>query len=143
MKRAIKKFLIKNERLCENLNRSQKFYYFGILFSLLAVFWWLTPLKDIYLTALFTAAILLTFAVISDILIVYGKLWGTHIGKGFVLIFYAAATNLAYALASQLVNEVVRYESANLVYATNFVAVMLIPLFILASTFIIFFVLFM
>lgn len=143
MKRKIKKLLIKNERLCENLNRSQKFYYFGILFSLLAAFWWLTPFNDIFLAGLFSAGLLLTIAVISDILSVYKKIWGTNIGKGFILVLYAGATNLAYAISTQIINEIVKYESVKLVYATNFVAVMLIPFFIVAATFVVFFILFM
>lgn len=142
MKRKIKKLLIKNERLCENLNRSQKFYYFGLLFSLLAVLWWLTPFNEIFLAGLFSAGLLLTFAVISDILSVYKRIWTTNIGKGFILVVYAGATNLAYALSSQIINEIVKYETVKLVYATNFVAVMLIPLFIVVATFVVFFILF-
>ena len=143
MKRKLKKFLVRNERLCENLNRSQKFYYWGVLLAVLAGFWWLTPFNDIFLAALFAAGFLLTCAVISDILIVYKKIWETNIGKGLILVLYAAATNLAYALSSQLVNEVIGYESAQLTYTTNFVAVMLIPLFVVVATFIVFFVLFL
>lgn len=143
VKRNLRKFLICNERLCENLNRSQKFYYWGVVFSVLAGFWWLTPLNDVFMAALFAAGFLLTCAVISDILSIYKKIWGTNIGKGFILVLYAAATNLAYGLSAQLVNEIIRYESAQLTYATNFVAVMLIPLFVVAATFIVFFILFL
>jgi hypothetical protein len=143
MKQNLRKFLIRNERLCENLNRSQKFYYWGVVLAALAGFWWLTPFNEIFIAALFTAGFLLTCAVISDILSIYKKIWETNIGKGFILVLYAAATNLAYALSVQFVNEIIRYESAQLTYTTNFVAVMLIPLFVVAATFIVFFILFL
>ncbi|MEC8525036.1 MAG: hypothetical protein VXZ24_12435 [Pseudomonadota bacterium] len=104
----------KNQALCGKLNRSQKFYYFGFVFGLLAAFWCVTPFSQIFLSVFIAAGLLLTCGVASDILIVYRKVWETNIGKGLILVIYAAATNFAYALSSQIVNEIVTFESSNL-----------------------------
>nr|WP_152029927.1 hypothetical protein [Pseudomonas sp. LPH1] len=132
----------KNQALCNKLNRSQKLYYFGFIFGLLAAFWYATPFSEIFLSVFIAAGLLLTCGVASDILIVYKKVWGTNIGKGLILVIYAAATNFAYALSSQIVNEIVTFESSKLIYSTNLVAVMLLPLFVLAFTYLIFAVIF-
>jgi len=129
-----RKFYDKNQILCSKLNRSQKFYYFGFVFGLLAAFWYVTPFSKIYFSVFITAGLLLSCGVASDILIVYKKVWETNIGKGLILVIYAAATNFAYALSSQIVNEIVTFESSKLIYSINLVAVMLLPLFILAFT---------
>ena len=132
----------KNQALCGKLNRSQKFYYFGFVFGLLAAFWCVTPFSQIFLSVFIAAGLLLTCGVASDILIVYRKVWETNIGKGLILVIYAAATNFAYALSSQIVNEIVTFESSKLIYSINLVAVMLLPLFVLAFTYLVFAVIF-
>jgi hypothetical protein len=132
----------KNQALCGKLNRSQKCYYFGFVFGVFALFWYFTPFTDIFKSAFIVAGLLLTCAVASDILIIYKKVWETNIGKGFVLVLYAAATNFAYALSTQVVNEILTFESSKLIYSINLVAVMLLPLFVLAFTYLAFAVIF-
>lgn len=122
---------VKTQDLCERLSRSQKFYFFGVVFTFIALFCYITPFEPAFFSVFITAGALFSFGAASDILLVYKKIWDTVIGKGLVLIIYAAATNVSYALASQVVNEIVAFESSKLIYATNFVAVMLIPLFAL------------
>lgn len=142
-KRILRKLFVQNERLCENLNRSQKLYYFGVVFLLLAGFWWLTRFTDIALAVLSLSGIFFTLAIISDIDSVYKKIWNINIGKGLILLVYAITTNLAYAIAAQFITEVVKYDPVKLVFAINFVAVLLVPLFIAAASFVIFFMFFM
>lgn len=137
-----RRFYERNQALCSKLNRSQKFYYFGFIFALLAVFWYVTPFSEIFLSVFIAAGLLLTCGVASDILIVYKKVWETNIGKGLILVIYAASTNFAYALSSQIVNEIVTFESSKLIYSINLVAVMLLPLFVLAFTYLVFAVIF-
>lgn len=85
----------------------------------------------------FTSIILL-FGIISDLLIIYKKIWRTNIGKGTILIIYAVATNLAYAFASMIINEITMFNSSSLIYSLNLVAIMLIPMLILLLSFLIF-----
>lgn len=134
----LRKYYEKNQVLCGKLNRSQKFYYFGFFLGLLGVFWCITPFTKIYFSVFIAAGLLFTFGVVSDILVVYKKVWDTNIGKGLILVIYAAATNFAYALSSQIVNEIVTFESSKLIYSINLVAVMLLPLFVLALTYLVF-----
>lgn len=137
-----KRIYDKNQALCGKLNRSQKFYYFGFVFGLLAAFWYITPFSEIFLSVFIAAGLLLTCGVASDILIVYKKVWESNVGKGLILVIYAAATNFAYALSSQIVNEILTFESSKLIYSINLVAVMLLPLFALVFTYLVFAVIF-
>ena len=88
------------ETISEKLNRSQLFYLAGIVFGVLATFWYLTPFYDIFRTAFLASGTLLMCALISDLLIIYKKVWDTIIGKGCLLLVYAASTNVAYAIAN-------------------------------------------
>lgn len=132
----------KNQALCGKLNRSQKFYYFGFVFVFLAVLWYFTPFTPIFRSIFIISGLLFTLGVASDILIVYKKVWKTNLGKGLILIIYAIATNFAYALSSQIVNEILTFESSKLIYTINLVAVMLLPLFALALTYFVFAIIF-
>ena len=105
---------------------------------MLSIFWCLTSFYDIFLTAAVVCGLLLTFGVVSDSLIVYKTVWETTLGKASILLAYAFLTNIAFALASSKVNEIVGFETSGLIYTTNFVVVLLIPFFILASTYMIF-----
>ena len=131
IKRHLRKFVFKNERLCEKLNRSQKFYYWGIVLIFLSLFWLLISVVEISFIVLCVAIACLSCGVISDILIAFHKTWNTSIGKGMILIMYAALTNVAYAASSQFVNILIQYDSSALIYTTNFVAVLLIPFFLI------------
>src|SRR5690606_3339533 len=75
-------------------------------------------------------ALLLSAGVISDFLSVYQRLWSVVIGKGLILLSYYLATTTAFALAVQILNEIVRYETAGIPYAVSFVAVLLVPMFV-------------
>jgi len=122
------------ETTCERLNRSQLFYLVGIVFGILAVFWHLTPFHDIFLTAIWASGLLLTCGLISDLLAIYKTVWDTIIGKGSLLLVYAASTNVAYAMAARIVNELVKFDTSTLTYSVNLVAVLLAPAFILLGT---------
>lgn len=130
----LKSKLERFEGTCEKLNRSQLFYSSGVVFGLLAAFWYLTPFHDIFTTAFWTSGILFTCALISDLLAIYQKVWSTVIGKGFLLLVYAASTNVAYAMAARVVNELVKFDTSTLTYTVNLVAVLLAPLLILFGT---------
>jgi len=124
--------------VCESLNRSQKFYFFGAMTAVFSAIWWMTPAKDVFISGVVFCGVLLTLGVISDVLALYKVVWDTTLGKAILLLSYFFSTNIAYALASRIVNEVVGFETSGLSYAVNFVAVLLVPLFIFASTAIIF-----
>lgn len=131
-----------NQALCEQLNRSQKFYYFGFIFCVLSIFWYITPFTQIFLSTFIFTGFLLSCGVASDILIVYKRMWATNLGKGLILVIYATATNFAYAFSSQIVNEILAFDSSKLIYSLNLVAVMLLPLFVLALTYLVFAIIF-
>lgn len=128
----------KHFNLCGRLNKSQKLYYFGALFAALSGIGWFIPVKGVFLVAVAIWMVLWCAAVATDILAVYQKVWDTILGKAVLLLVYALLTNFAYAIASQMVNDIVQYQSASLVYAINYVAVMLTPLFIFVSTYLTF-----
>lgn len=119
------------ESTSERFNRSQLFYLVGIVFGILAAFWYLTPFHDIFRTMAWTSGLLLTCGLISDLLAIYKTVWDTIIGKGSLLLVYAASTNVAYAMAARVVNELVKFDTSTLTYTVNLVAVLLAPAFIL------------
>lgn len=88
------------------------------------------------------SGLLFVAGVVSDLLFVYTKVWATTLGKALLLLVYALATTVAYAIAAQLVNEVVAFESSKLSNAVAFVAILLVPLFIFLSTYVLFALLF-
>ncbi|WP_159070095.1 hypothetical protein [Neisseria animaloris] len=79
--------------------------------------------------------------VISDTLVIYNKIWSTLIGKAFLLIIYALGTTIAYGLSGQIVNEIIQFDTSAMTRTINFVAILLIPLFIFIILAIIFVIL--
>lgn len=128
----------KLQYLCANLNRSQRFYFFGTFVLILAAFWWTTPFSQIFTTAVILAGSLLVAGVVSDLLFIYSKVWATTIGKSVLLLLYALLSTVAYALAAQVVNEIVAYDSSKLNYTVTFVAILLVPIFIFGAIYVIF-----
>lgn len=126
--------LEKFEGICEKLNRSQRFYVVGLVFGMLSAFWYITPFQGLFRTTFWISGVFFTCALISDLLAIYQKVWGAVIGKGFLLLVYAASTNLAYAAAARIINELVKFDTSTLTYTVNFVAVLLAPLLIFFGT---------
>lgn len=124
--------------ICEKLNRSQRFYLWGFVFGGLAGFWYITPFTDIFFTAAITSGILLACGIISDLLLLYKAAWETAIGRGLLLLLLAFATNLAYSASSRLVNELVKFDTSGLTYTVNFVAFLLVPVFVFIGTSVVF-----
>ncbi|WFE71014.1 hypothetical protein P8S55_14665 [Halomonas sp. M1] len=124
--------------ICEKFNRSQRFYLLGFVFSVLAAFWYVTPFNDIFFTALVASGIFLTFGIVSDLLLLYKVVWETIIGRGLLLLLLAFATNLAYSVSSRLVNELVMFDTSSLTYTVNFVAFLLVPVFVFIATSVVF-----
>ena len=136
------KFIAFSSHLCAKLNRSQKYFYIGTLFFILTLtLYFLIPIKDWLILWKLTSAILF-FGVISDLLLIYNKVWNTNIGKGIILIIYAFTTNLAYTFSSMVINDIVKFQSSAFTYSLNFVAVMFIPILLLLLSTLIFGILF-
>lgn len=111
--------------------------------ALPTIFLWLTPFNSSFVSSLFLSGLLFVLGVISDLLYVYAKVWGTTIGKALLLLLYVTISTVAYALSAQIVNEVVGFEpSKQLSYAVTFVAILLVPFFVFAATYILFAIIF-
>ena len=128
----------KTQGLCANLNRSQKFFFFGAVAAAMAVVWWITPFRQPFLSLIILGGLLFVGGVVSDLLFIYSKVWATTLGKALLLLVYALATTAAYALAAQVVNEVVAFESSKLSNAVAFVAILLVPLLVFGFTYVLF-----
>src|SRR5690606_16551186 len=94
------------QTLCSDLNRSQKFFFFGALLGLIALLWRVTPFDKAFLSVAILSGLLLVSGVISDLLSIYARTFSTTLGKGVLLLLYSLATTTAYALATQIVNQV-------------------------------------
>lgn len=125
-------------RICEQLNRSQRFYLWGFVFGVLAGLLYITPFTEIFVTAAITSGILLACGIASDLLLLYRAVWETVIGKGLLLLLFAFATNLAYSASSRVVNELVKFDTSSLTYTVNFVAFLLVPIFVFIGTSVVF-----
>ncbi|WP_151716028.1 hypothetical protein [Acinetobacter sp. TUM15071] len=67
----------------------------------------------------------------------------TTIGKSLLILLYVLLTTLTYAIADQIVNSIVAFDSSGLSSSTNtFVSILLVPLVILVVTSILFLILF-
>jgi hypothetical protein len=75
------------------------------------------------------AAVLLFFGFIAlhDVLRWYRALSENPFGKAAIAIGFAIASNLAYALANQLVSQVVHVTPTNFLRTTLFIAVLMMP----------------
>lgn len=131
--------LKKIEYIYNQLNRSQKFFALGAIFGICTFFWYLTPFKSIYFTSLCALGLVLLLGVISDFLFIYNKVWDTTIGKSLFVLLYVFLTTLTYAVADQIVNSIVAFDSSGLNRTSTFVSILLTPLVILIVTSIIFF----
>ncbi|MNG93537.1 hypothetical protein D3C79_525070 [compost metagenome] len=127
---------MKLQSFCKNLNRSQRFFFWGFIFLLPALISLLVDNKIISLALFSFSLLLLLFGIVSDLLIIYRKVWSTIIGKGVILISYAMCTTISYAFASQLVNEIVTFDSSKLTSSITFTSILLIPVFILGFSFV-------
>jgi hypothetical protein len=110
------------------------FYLAGSGFGILSIFWFFTPFHEIFTFAIRASTTFLVFGLISDLLIIYKVVWNTVIGKGCLLLTYAFCTNATYAIATRIVNEVVKFDASTLTYTVNLVAVLLAPALILIGT---------
>ncbi len=112
------------------LSRSQKFYAASIY---LIPFWALSLLFpfETMTKSLFLGYVCLgVLGVISDILIIYKKIWSSLLGKGVIIVTYAMLTNFALSLSSQAVNSIVEVEPSKLLYSISFVSLLTIPFLI-------------
>lgn len=66
-------------------------------------------------------------AMIADLIGLYKTIFETHLGKLFLLITFGLGTNLAVAIASQIVNELVGVDPGKFVHTIAFVTVFVAP----------------
>jgi hypothetical protein len=128
--------------LCETLNRSQKFYFFGATFLVLTLFWAITPFTRFAATAGMIAVSLFVGGMLSDILDLYVRAWRTTIGKAVFLVLYALLSAISYGAAKQVVNIVVGFDPQFLGRTVTVVAILLLPAIAVAVLFAIFGMLF-
>lgn len=128
----------KSQTLCKNLNRSQKFFFFGTILIFPTLVFYILSMSKASIAFICFSFLLLLFGIISDLLLLYGKVWDTFIGKGIILISYAMCTTISYAFASQLVNDVIAFDSSKLTNSITFTSILLIPVFILGFSFLLF-----
>lgn len=100
--------------------------------------WYITPFTEIFTIVAIISGILIACGIASDLLIIYKTIWETIIGKALLLLMFAFATNLAYSVSSRAVNEIVKFDTSGLSYTVNFVAFLLVPIFIFIGASIIF-----
>jgi len=133
LKQTMNFFFEKLLRICENLNRSQRLYLAGAILGVTSLFCSLTPYADATFVVYVAAGVLLTLGALSDLLIIYKTIWATAVGKGMFLLIYALSTNVAYAVASKGINELIQYDISGLPYTINLVAILLAPVFIFVA----------
>ncbi|MBD3844017.1 MAG: hypothetical protein IE909_19500, partial [Campylobacterales bacterium] len=134
--------------ICPEFNRSQKLFFVGGLFLISMAFFWpfsffLEFANKAFVSALVAMLLLFAVGIISDLLYMYSKIWSSYLGKGVVLLIYALLTTFAIGMGSQVVNEIVRFNSEELVRSTTFATIILFPViafFVLSIIFGIFFV---
>lgn len=124
----IKNFKI--ETFLSKLNRSQQWYFWGLILVLLGA---LPTIVCSYSVVLIIGLIFLACGIISDFLFVAHKVLETLLGKALLVILASFITTLGYAFASQIINEIVQFDTSAINYATSFTAVLLIPLLILLA----------
>lgn len=132
----------KTQVLCKKLSRSQKFFLFGAAMAVFAAVFWLIQFSQASFSFVVLSGLLIISGVVSDFLSIYTRVWASALGKALILLLYALSTTVAYALAAQIVNGIVAFESSTLSNAVAFVAILLVPLFIFGSTYFLFAIIF-
>lgn len=133
-----KRLVEKQLAIFGKLNRSQRLYYFAAFFAVIALLVKLVPGPHVFMVGSTLCAVLFFVGIVSDIIAIYNRAWETAIGKALMLMIYAVSTSVAYGISSQVLNEVVKFDASELSYALNYVAVLLVPLFVFASAIVIF-----
>jgi hypothetical protein len=129
--------------ICTQLNRSQKFYFFGLLSFVNVLVSYFLPFPDLLRASLTLSIILVYAGVFSDILIIYNKVWETSIGKGVLLLIFSLCVSFSYAFATQLINETVKFDTSKVVHSITFTSALLLPFLLILITYIVFAALFL
>lgn len=112
----------------EKLNRSQKWYLLSAWFLICNGLWCVITLKldpdDLFLIA---SAIFMLFGVLSDLSKAYDVLMNNIFGKAIMLLVFAAATTITYALSSATINDIIQFDVVTPTYTINIVAILSIP----------------
>lgn len=69
---------------------------------------------------------------------VFNRLWENILGKGLVLVLYAATANFAIAIASLKVNAITGVEPSPFIFAIGFTTLLMLPFWMLVSSIVFF-----
>ena len=135
-KNYLSSFVDFNKSIWPKFSRSQKIYYVGIWLGIFTFLIYFTmPRTSFQIWSIITVSVVLCGA-LSDLLVIYNKIWETKIGKGLILIAYALLVNFAYAISSQAISKMVGFSADTLIYTLNFVAILSVPFFVIMVSFV-------
>lgn len=126
-----------------SLTFSQKNYLIAIICIFIAFFTW--PINNIILNnheqnLLYFSlipAFLLCIGFIADSLNIYEKAWKSTLGKAAISVVFIFIANITLSLSSQIINDALKADPSNFAYTLSFVSILIIPIIILFSIYII------
>ncbi|MFA6015965.1 MAG: hypothetical protein WC742_12945 [Gallionellaceae bacterium] len=119
------------KNIWRKINLSQKFYLLGSIFALLTcVLYIFTLSRYMFLSITVISISFLFFGVLSDLFLLYKRIWSTIIGKTILIFLVSLITNIAYAISSRIVNELVKFDTSNLTYTVNLVVFLISPILV-------------
>jgi hypothetical protein len=117
----------KIKHLLETLETQQKLYLRVVLFAVICTFSSLTAAPVVTRSFLLLTMCFAAHVAFYDVRRWYRYVSETLLGKAIIALAFAAATNFAYALASQKIAEVIHVTPTNMTYTRLFVAILTIP----------------
>jgi hypothetical protein len=109
------------------LTVEQKLYANSILMALFTAFVYFTAGSALGAPLLVMTIFFVAFISIRDVLRWYRVLSENLLGKAVIALGFAIASNLAYALANQLVSQVIHVTPTNFLRTSLFIAILMIP----------------
>lgn len=111
-----------------SLNFSQKCYLIAVMILLLAS-------NDVDSeSALLWAGVPALIGLSREFWFVFNSLWGHTLGKGLLLVLYAATANFAIAISALKINEVAGIEPTPFVFTLGFTTLLMLPFWLVIAT---------
>lgn len=119
-----------------DLTLSQWFYIFAGLLLLLSAD---QDVNDLNLDpTLIWVGVIAGIGLIRELWHVFNRLWENMLGKGLILVLYAATANFALAIAALKVNNITGIEPGPFVFTIGFTTLLMLPLWLLISSIVFF-----
>ena len=127
----IKLVVAKTQKVYELLAVNQKLYLHAVVVLLAYLIFPKVLNPDLERTLLYVFGVFWLIAIGNDLVTIYKKIYGTLVGKGFLLLLLTIFTNVALGLSGQVINDITNVNPSNFPHAQTILAVLMIPILVI------------